>query len=302
MRSGTGCAKAARRSSGSIDSMHPRSAPRSPPRSTTSTRWRGCRRRPRANSTGSASSGWWPAVLRWMTRAWFPARTAGPARSASGSTSVRRSGASPTPRNSTSATSRRGSARSPRTSHWRSSAARPRPTSASRSTSAGRSCPRPIPVPRVRSRWARRSATCAKAASTRRSPAAARSRCRRSRSVRSTSSEPCPRATTTSRTAPRGRSIWGATASSWARARRCSCWRMPRRPRVAARRHTPSCSATGPRQMPTTWSSRGPTGARRRAPHRSRCRTRTRRPMRSTTSTPTRPRHRSATWPRRARS
>ena len=106
------------------------------------------------------------------------ARTARPSRSASGSISVRRSGASPTPRSSTSATSRRGSARSPRTSRWRSSAARPRPISASRSTSAARSCRRPTRAPRARSRWARRSVTCARAASTPRSPAAARSRCR----------------------------------------------------------------------------------------------------------------------------
>ena len=40
-----------------------RSARRSPPRSTTSTRWRGCRPRPRASSIDSASSGWSPGRL-----------------------------------------------------------------------------------------------------------------------------------------------------------------------------------------------------------------------------------------------
>ena len=40
-----------------------RSARRSPPRSTTSTRSPGCRRRPPASSTGSASSGWSPGRL-----------------------------------------------------------------------------------------------------------------------------------------------------------------------------------------------------------------------------------------------
>ena len=52
-----------------------------------------------------------------------------PSASGSGSTSARRSAASPMPRSSTSATSRAASARSRRTSRWRSSAARRRPTS-----------------------------------------------------------------------------------------------------------------------------------------------------------------------------
>ena len=98
--------------------------------------------------------------------------TAGRTRSGSGSTWARRSAASPTPRSSTSATSRRASARSPRTSPWPCSAARRRPTSASRSTCAGRSCRRRTRARRAPSRSARRSGTCARGGSTRRSRAA----------------------------------------------------------------------------------------------------------------------------------
>ena len=90
------------------------------------------------------------------------------------------------------------SARSRRTSRSRSSVARRRPTSGSRSTSADRSCrPRTRARP-GRSRSARRWATCARAGSTPRSPAASRSRSARSRSARSTSSGRCRPATTTS--------------------------------------------------------------------------------------------------------
>ena len=87
--------------------------------------------------------------------------------------------------------------RSPRTSPSPCSAARRRPISASRWTSAGRSCRRPTPAPRGRSRSGRRSATCARAGWMRPSPAAARSRCRRWRSARSTSSGRCRPGTTT---------------------------------------------------------------------------------------------------------
>ena len=171
-----GFGRAARRSSGSTASTRARSARRSPPRSTTSTRWPGCRPRPPASSTGSASSGWSPAGS--------PSTTPGrPGRGRRGATRadrdlprlgarrhrLRRGAARALPR-------ARASARSRRTSPWRCSAARRRPTSASRSTSAGRSSRPPTRARRGRSRSARRSATCARAGSMRRSPAAARSR------------------------------------------------------------------------------------------------------------------------------
>ena len=70
----------------------------------------------------------------------------------------------------------RGIRQSRRTWRWPCSAGRRRPTSASPSTSAGRSCRPPTRARRVRSRSARRSGTCARAGSMRRSPAAARSR------------------------------------------------------------------------------------------------------------------------------
>ena len=168
--------------------------------------------------------------------------------------------------------------------------------------SRSRSSRRPTRAHRDRSRSARRSATCARAGSTRPSPAAARSRSARSPSARSTSSGRC-RPVTTTRRAPRpGRSTSAATGSSWARAPRCSCSRTPRPQRRAARRRTRSCSATAPRPTPITWSSRGPTVARPRAPRRSRSRMPASTRARSTTSTPTRPRRRSATSPRRGRS
>ena len=72
----------------------------------------------------------------------------------------------------------------------------------------------------------------------RRSPAAARSRCQPAR-VRGVRHHPgaVGRPQRRRRATPRGRSTRNATASSWARARRCSCSRRPRSP--SARGATP---------------------------------------------------------------
>ena len=55
--------------------------------------------------------------------------------------------------------------------------------------------------------------------------------------------------------------------------RRCSCWRPRTSPGGAAPGPTPRSWATAPRRTPTTWSSRAPTAARRRARSGSRSRT-----------------------------
>ena len=68
-------------------------------------------------------------------------------------------------------------------------------------------------------------------------------RCRRSRSAPSTSSGRSGAATTTTRRTPRGRWTPSATGSSWARARRCWCWRRPRPP--AARGAQPYAEVMG---------------------------------------------------------
>ena len=70
----------------------------------------------------------------------------------------------------------------------------------------------------------------------------------------------------------------------------------------AARSHTPRSSATPRPRTRSTWSSRGPTGARRGGRPPRRWWTRAWRPPRSTGSAPTRPRRRSATSPRPGRS
>ena len=113
---------------------------RSPPRSTTSTRSPGCRRRPPASSTGSASSGSSPASSRSRTPGCGPGEggrgVAGADRDLSRQRArrdrLRRGAARALPR-------ARDQGRSRRTSPWRSSAAPRRRTSGSRSTSAGRS-------------------------------------------------------------------------------------------------------------------------------------------------------------------
>ena len=66
-----------------------------------------------------------------------------------------------------------------------------------------------------------------------------------------------------------GRSTRVATGSSWARAPRCSSSRRRTSPSDAAPSRTPRCSATARPRTPITWSSRGPTGPRRRGPRRS---------------------------------
>ena len=188
----------------------------------------GCRRRPPASSTGSASSGSSAGQLALDGRR----------RCAPGEDGARRPGADrdlPRQRARRDRVRRgaaravhgaRASGRSPRTSRWPCSAARRRPTSASRSTSAARSSRRRTRARPAPSRSARRSARSGPARSTRRSPAA----CEVPLSplafgafdiIRALS----PGSNDDPGACRAGRSTPGATASSWARAPRCSCSR-----------------------------------------------------------------------------
>ncbi len=146
-------------------------------------------------------------------------------------------------------------------------------------------------------------ATCARAGSTPRSPAAARSRCSPLafgafdiiRALSAGHNDDAGHGRPAVRRRPRRVRHGRGRGAARARGRR-------RSPRRAARRRTPSCSATARRPTPTTWSSRGPTAARRRGRRRSRSTTPASSPARSTTSTRTPRRRRSATSPRRGRS
>ena len=186
-----------------------------------------------------------------------------------------------------------------RTSPSPCSAARRRPTSGSRSTSAARSCRPPTRAPPARVALGEALGDLREG----RVDAAIAGGCEVPLSPLAFGAFDIIRALSAGHNddpaTPRARSMPSGTASSWARARRCSCSRRRRRPSDAARRRTPSCSATGPRPMPTTWSSHGPTAAKPRGPRRSRSTTRGWSRARSTTSTRMRRRRRSATWPRR---
>ena len=133
---------------------------RSPPRSTTSTRSPGCRRGPRASSTGSASSGSSPAGSPSRTPGLRPGEAGAASRSGSGSTSASRSAGSPTREEQHERVPRARDRRpSPRTSPSRCSAAQRRRTSGSPSTSAGRSSRRPTPCALGRGRRSARPRT-----------------------------------------------------------------------------------------------------------------------------------------------
>ena len=79
-----------------------------------------------------------------------------------------------------------------------------------------------------------------------------------SHSGRSTSSGPSARGTTTAPRGPPDRSTATATGSSWAKARRCWCWRTRDPASGEVRNRMRSCSAMARPPTRTTWSSREP--------------------------------------------
>ena len=162
-----------------------------------------------------------------------------------------------------------------RTSPWPSSVAPLRPISGSPSACAARSSRRPTRAPRAPSRSARRWATCARAGSMRRSPAAveiplsplAFGAFDIIRALSAGHNDEPGRG----RPPVRRRSRWlrDGRGRGAARARGGR-----RRGRAEAPCRTPSCWATARPPTPTTWSSRGPTAPRRPGRPRSRWPTR----------------------------
>ena len=254
-------------------------------------------------STGSASSGSRPAGWRWPTRASCPGRAARPAGerigiylgSALGGIAFAELAARAVPRPRAAGRLPDPRARGVR----RRRAGQPR---ASRSTSAARSCRPPTRAPRAPSAIgealnAIRDGEIDAADRRRRGVPAVAAR------VRGVRPDPRPGPRLQRRPAARrpadGRAA--ATASSWARARRCSSSSRRTACGPAARRRTPRCWATAPPRTPTTWSSRGPTAREAaRAATLALADAGTSRRTRSTGSAPTRPRRRSATSPRPA--
>ena len=256
------------RSSASTASTRRRSAPRSRPRSTTSSPLdhmdaaRGARR-----STGSSQFGLATGRMAMADAGLVPGRRRRPPTpSGSGSTSAPRWAASRSPRPSTSSTSSAGCAPCPPPSRSPCSAARRRPTSASRSTCAGRSSRRRTRAPRGPSRSARRcnairageiDAAIAGGVECPLSPLAFGA----FDIIRALSHGHNDDPAHASRPMDAGRDgfVMGEGAGA-ARARGGGRRAAPRR--AALRR---GAWATARRRTPTTWSSRGPTAGRRHA-------------------------------------